>query len=115
MKFPLLSLLLVILAAFAFAAGTQKSVIISYPESTPDSVLDQAKDAIRAAVSLVPRNAVGLLTSRQGGIITHEYNLIKGFAAQVPDKILGTIQAWGAEYNALIEEDQVVYTNDASH
>ncbi|KAF1810306.1 hypothetical protein P152DRAFT_401695 [Eremomyces bilateralis CBS 781.70] len=96
MKFPLFSLLLVLLAAFALATAPQKSVVISYPESTPDHVLQQAKDAIQAA----------------GGIITHEYNLIKGFAARVPVKVLESIQTWGAEYNALIEEDQVVYTNE---
>lgn len=56
MKFPLLSLVLVLLAAFAFAAGPQKSVIVSYPENTPDSVLDKAKDAIRKAVSFIAQD-----------------------------------------------------------
>lgn len=45
----------------ALAVDIQKSVIVSYPEGTPDSVLDQAKDAIRQA----------------GGQITHEYTLIR--------------------------------------
>lgn len=39
----------------------QKSVIISYPDNTPNDVVKQAMDAIKAA----------------GGIITHEYKLIK--------------------------------------
>lgn len=45
----------------ALAVDIQKSVIVSYPEGTPESVLDQAKDAIRQA----------------GGQITHEYTLIR--------------------------------------
>lgn len=51
--FYLLALLTVVLSATV----PQKAVIISYPDSTPDGILDQAKDAIKAA----------------GGIITHEY------------------------------------------
>ena len=45
----------------AFAIDVQKSVIITYPEDTPDSVLNKAKGAIRDG----------------GGVITHEYQLIK--------------------------------------
>lgn len=45
----------------AVAVDVQKSVIITYPAETPDSILDQAKDAIRDG----------------GGVITHEYQLIK--------------------------------------
>jgi hypothetical protein len=43
------------------AVDVQKSVIISYPAETPDSVVDQAKKAIIEG----------------GGLITHEYHLIK--------------------------------------
>ncbi len=60
MKFTIFS----ILAFVALALGVtmpQKSVIVSYPDNTPDRVLDQAKNAIKAA----------------GGMITHEYKLIK--------------------------------------
>lgn len=45
----------------AFAVDVQKSVVITYPSNTPDSVLDQARHAIEES----------------GGIITHEYHLIK--------------------------------------
>jgi hypothetical protein len=55
--FSILALTAVVLGA----AMPQKSVIISYPDATPDSVVDQAKSAIKDA----------------GGIITHEYKLIK--------------------------------------
>lgn len=51
--------LLALTAATAFAASVaQKAVVISYPDETPQHVLDEAKEAILAA----------------GGIITHEYS-----------------------------------------
>jgi len=51
MKFQLYILLIALIAAFGVcAAPVQKAVIVSYPNDTPNSVLDQAKDAIRAAV-----------------------------------------------------------------
>ncbi len=43
------------------AVDVQKQVIISYPSDTPDWVIAEAKEAIIKA----------------GGVITHEYNLIK--------------------------------------
>ncbi|KAI0846628.1 hypothetical protein F5Y00DRAFT_141739 [Daldinia vernicosa] len=86
-----------IAAALAVAAGVsavdiQKSVIVSFPSGTTDDIVNRAKDDIRKA----------------GGVITHEYQLIKGFAAKAPQQILETVSAWSAEYNAVIEEDQVV-------
>ncbi|KAK3372770.1 hypothetical protein B0T24DRAFT_528168 [Lasiosphaeria ovina] len=86
-----------LIAALTFFAGViavdiQKSVIITYPGNTPDSVLDQAKKAIIDS----------------GGLITHEYQLIKGFAAKVGDKVLESVSAWGKEYNAVVEEDEIV-------
>jgi Mrp family chromosome partitioning ATPase len=62
MKLLILTFLLVCLFALtAIAVAPQKAVIVTYPENTPDSVLDQAKDAIRKA----------------GGMITHDYKLIR--------------------------------------
>ena len=49
------------LVAGVMAVDVQKSVIVTYPDGTPNSVLDQAKKAITDA----------------GGVITHEYNLVK--------------------------------------
>jgi len=60
MKFTILSILAFITVVMA-AAQPQKSVIVSYPNDTPDNIVDQAKEAILAA----------------GGVITHEYKLIK--------------------------------------
>ncbi|KAK4111137.1 hypothetical protein N656DRAFT_734473 [Canariomyces notabilis] len=75
------------------AVDIQKSVLITYPAETPDSIVDQAKKAIVEA----------------GGVITHEYTLIKGFAAKVGEKVLDTVSAWGQEYQVLVEEDQDVH------
>ncbi|KAK3314914.1 hypothetical protein B0H66DRAFT_605831 [Apodospora peruviana] len=83
-----------LLIAGVIAVDIQKSVIITYPESTPDSVLDAAKKAIEDG----------------GGIITHEYHLIKGFAAKLGEKVLDEVSALGKTYNAVIEEDQIVST-----
>jgi hypothetical protein len=60
MKLAVISILTFITMVLA-AAQPQKSVIVSYPNDTPDTIVDQAKDAIIAA----------------GGVITHEYKLIK--------------------------------------
>lgn len=49
------------LAAGVVAVDQRKQVVVTYPGNTPDWVVSQAKDAIVAA----------------GGVITHEYNLIK--------------------------------------
>ncbi|KEQ98882.1 hypothetical protein AUEXF2481DRAFT_36191 [Aureobasidium subglaciale EXF-2481] len=43
-----------------------------------------------------------------GGIITHEYKIIKGFAATAPTKVLQSVKALGEKYNAIVEDDQVV-------
>ena len=40
--------------------------------------------------------------------------LIKGFAANAPAEVLNSVQAWGTEYDANIEEDQTVHTLDGS-
>jgi len=50
-----------LLIAGVMAVDIQKSVLITYPANTPDSVLDRAKKAIEEG----------------GGTITHEYKLIK--------------------------------------
>jgi len=64
MKFAIFSILALV-AAVLGATMPQKAVIVSYPDETPDSVVDQAKNAIKAA----------------GGMITHEYKLIKWVSA----------------------------------
>lgn len=60
MKFTLFSIFL-FLAASMSEVVPQKAVIVSYPDDTPNHVVQQAMDAIKAA----------------GGMITHEYQVIK--------------------------------------
>lgn len=60
MKLGLFSILAFVAVALA-ATQPQKSIIITYPDNTPDSIVDQAKNAVIAA----------------GGMVTHEYKLIK--------------------------------------
>ena len=50
MKLYLLSTAVALLNLAGAAAAPDKQVIITYPNDTPDSVLKQAKDAIKAAV-----------------------------------------------------------------
>lgn len=60
MKVTLFSIFL-FLAASMSEVPPQKAVIVSYPDDTPNHVVQQAMDAIKAA----------------GGMITHEYQVIK--------------------------------------
>jgi hypothetical protein len=50
MKLQLLLSLLGLLAITASGLATQKAVIVSYPNETPDSVISRAMDAVREAV-----------------------------------------------------------------
>lgn len=61
MKVAILTILAAAAAVVSGAIVPQKAVIVTYPEGTPDSVMDQAMSAIKEA----------------GGVITHEYKLIK--------------------------------------
>lgn len=60
MRFTLFTILSFMAVVFA-AQLPQKSIIVSYDDNVPDSVINQAMDAIKSA----------------GGMITHEYKLIK--------------------------------------
>lgn len=51
MKFTLHLLLVALFVVFAYAVAEQKQVIVSYPNNTPNSVIEQAKAAIKEAVS----------------------------------------------------------------
>lgn len=59
MKFTFSILLIALFVVFACAAAPQKQVIVSYPKGTPDHIVDQAKAAIKEAVSL----SVSLITT----------------------------------------------------
>lgn len=54
MRYTLFSSLVVaLLAAFAMAVAPQRAVIISWPNETPDWVVEDAKEAIRRAKGVV--------------------------------------------------------------
>ncbi|USP80472.1 uncharacterized protein yc1106_07746 [Curvularia clavata] len=96
MRSVILSLLVALLATLAMAAAPQRSVIISWPNDTPDDIVEQSKEAIRKAK----------------GVITHEYNIIKGFAATAPASALEMVSALSDVYKCEIEEDGIVTTQN---
>ena len=49
MRFAILSFLVAFLAAFVMASAPHRSVIISWPNDTPDDIVEQSKEAIRQA------------------------------------------------------------------
>ncbi|KZM24603.1 uncharacterized protein EKO05_0008699 [Ascochyta rabiei] len=94
MRFATLSVLTALFAATTMAVAPQRSVIISFPNETPDHIVEEAKEGIRKAK----------------GVITHEYNIIKGFAAHAPASALEFVTAMGEQYKVEIEEDGIVTT-----
>lgn len=46
------------------------------------------------------------------GVITHEYNIIKGFAATAPASALEMVSATSDVYKCEIEEDGIVTTQN---
>jgi hypothetical protein len=109
MKFQISTCLCLLLGTLAQAA--QRQILVSYPESTPQHILDQAIDVVKEA----------------GGTILHEYTLIKGFAvsaalwnpiriennelttsrqAKVSSEALESVRTLG--YNPTIEDDSAV-------
>ncbi|KAL4801452.1 hypothetical protein BDV18DRAFT_149234 [Aspergillus unguis] len=70
-----------------------KSVLVTYPQDTPNSVIEDAKNSVRQG----------------GGTITHEYNtVIKGFAADAPEEAIQQVSTESAEYQPTVEQDQPV-------
>jgi hypothetical protein len=47
--------------------------------------------------------------------IEYSNQVRRGFAAKAPAKILESVQAWGSEYNAVVEEDQMVQVVGRGH
>ncbi|KAJ5710689.1 hypothetical protein N7488_004845 [Penicillium malachiteum] len=86
---------LMALLPLVMAAKALKSVIVTYPKGTPSGIIDDAKKAIVSA----------------GGIITHEYHLFNGFAAEAPVNALQTLSSQSTQYKPEIEEDKIVSIN----
>ena len=54
MRFAILTLLLACLVALALAVAPQKAIVVSYEDpNTPQSVVDEAMDAVRKAGMLM--------------------------------------------------------------
>lgn len=45
-------------------------------------------------------------------MITHEYTIIKGFAADSPPEALTSVQTLGEDHSVVIEDDQPVSIQD---
>lgn len=86
------------LTIFAFVAACtavikqQQQVLITYPADCPQSEIDKAMDVLREA----------------GGVISHEFSLIKGFAASASTEAIESIKALGGEFLPVIEKDSIV-------
>ncbi|KAL4941013.1 hypothetical protein BDV06DRAFT_195462 [Aspergillus oleicola] len=71
-----------------------KSILVTYPKDTPDSVIESAKQDVKNA----------------GGTITHEYSLVvKGFSASdASEEAIQQISTQSTTYKPTVEEDQTV-------
>ncbi|KAL8702886.1 MAG: hypothetical protein Q9201_003949 [Fulgogasparrea decipioides] len=83
---------LVALSTGSLATDQRRQVLITYPDSTPPSIIQEAKEAIVTA----------------GGKITEEYSIIKSFAATVSNEILNSISALSQTYKPIVEDDGTV-------
>ncbi|KAG8160215.1 hypothetical protein KVR01_009751 [Diaporthe batatas] len=93
----LIAYLLLALSAIggALAVEAQKSFLVSFPEETSDGIIDAAKKQIADAK----------------GVVTHEYTIIKAFAATAGEKVFESLQVWAQDTGATVEEDKVVTLN----
>ncbi|KAL8664903.1 MAG: hypothetical protein Q9168_007809 [Polycauliona sp. 1 TL-2023] len=81
------------LGTVAFASA-QRQVMVTYPNDTPPSVIEQAKSAVLAT----------------GGKITEEYTLIKSFAATISADVVDTLNALSSSHKPVVEDDQTITT-----
>ncbi|EXJ80082.1 hypothetical protein A1O3_08368 [Capronia epimyces CBS 606.96] len=98
MRFHLGLVLLGLVASVLALPALQKPVIVQYPDDTPSSVIEKAIEEIK----------------KDGGIITHEYSLIKGFAARVSEVTLTKISTMADAYVPYIENDYVVHVDGST-
>jgi fructose-specific phosphotransferase system IIC component len=114
MKSPL-SVIFALTVLAALSSGlkvAQKAVVFSYPDATPQDIVDAAMDKIVAL----------------GGMVTHEFKLFKsvlagvwslsltsrrGFAATIPPKSVEMVSALSSEFVPMVEEDQIMNTQEA--
>ncbi|KAL8994540.1 MAG: hypothetical protein Q9169_005523 [Polycauliona sp. 2 TL-2023] len=75
-------------------ASAQRQVLVTYPNDTPASVIEEAKSAVLAT----------------GGKITEEFSLIKSFAATVSSEMIDTLHALSTSHKPIVEDDQTMMT-----
>ncbi|KAI6364933.1 hypothetical protein MCOR25_005530 [Pyricularia grisea] len=80
------------LVSTGLAVEVKKQVIVTYPSDTPDSVIQAAKDKI----------------TESGGVVTHSYDIIKGFSATVGESMLNSMSTEDAQYKPTVEEEQIL-------
>ncbi|MDI1487893.1 MAG: hypothetical protein OHK93_007166 [Ramalina farinacea] len=80
------------LSAVGATIAPQKQVLVTYPNDTPQSELDEFRSAIEST----------------GSEIVHEYNLIKGFVVKASTEALETIHTLSQQYVPIIEDDATV-------
>ncbi|KAI4258178.1 MAG: hypothetical protein LQ352_001335 [Teloschistes flavicans] len=85
--------------SFASLAPAERQILVTYPDSTPSSIIQEAKEAIVAA----------------GGKITEEYSLIKSFAATVSTEVLNTIDLLPQTHKPTVEDDGMVRIQHQEH
>ena len=74
MKLSVISVLLATLALGVNGIATQKQVLITYPNDTPEATLSEAKSSIEKAVSLHDDLISSKLTLfSEGGKVLHEF------------------------------------------
>ncbi|KAL9120221.1 MAG: hypothetical protein Q9187_003223 [Circinaria calcarea] len=108
MKLHLLAATTVLLTLAGAAAVPDKQVIITYPKDTPDSVLQQAKDAIKAA------NLSSMSCPSGSNFDDVLKTANRGFAATASAKALDVVNTLSTDFIATIEEDQIVTINQPS-
>jgi len=86
----LVALLLPALAA----AAKSVNYIVTFQPDTPDSVIWEAMATVKA----------------NGGRITHQYKIIKGFSVYAPHEAVNQVSIQASEWKPVIEEDSVVNT-----
>lgn len=113
MKFFSPALAMLALLSGVHAVDRKLSVIVSFDPNTPEKVVASARQQIL----------------NDGGIITHDYQIIKlvslffprfvdanlvsrGFSAIAFEKSLEMVQTSGSGYSIRVEEDQVVTANN---
>ncbi|KAI9716867.1 MAG: hypothetical protein M1828_007528 [Chrysothrix sp. TS-e1954] len=91
----LLTLILALSLTVAAKAPAQQAIMVTFPAETSDGVVADARGALEKA----------------GGVVTHEFQLIKGFAAKASKKAMGMLKAF-EEDGAVVEGDEMVTTQD---